>query len=565
MKRVLLWVLAAAMAGSSAFAQDDEQKPKGNFTGSFETNTIYYMYDKGLGTDPQEGRFGSNNYLKLDYTRGRLSVGVQFEGYFPILDGFDMGTYGQGKKFFLANKYVRWQDNNFTVHVGDIYEQFGSGLAFRSYEDRALGFNNSIEGVFASYNFNNYVQVKGLYGRPRLYDTYADSWVRGADLSLSLNDMLSAYDWMLSLEGSYVSRYQTRGGMSDTFLQTIGDNSTNVNLYSGRLNFEYGGFHLSGEYVSKSDDFNGNMNFDPETMNQYYIRKPGNAILVEAGYNGHGLALLGTFRRLEDMSTFLTYGAGNTPFQYGIGNTLNFIPSLTRQYTYMLANLHPYLVADPLTMVYGENGAVSPCGEIGGQFDAFYTMRSPNDRRKKWAFHLNFSTFYTLSGNGVKSQLLWQDLNFDVERQWNRKLKTAFLYTWQKNNSHLLAGTTPAQSHTFVYDMTYKIDTYNSFRLELQYLYAPSKEYREEFNEGDWVAALFEYNFAPNWSFYASDMYNIDQTKIHYYNFGFSYSKGRTRVQLSYGRTREGYICSGGVCRLTPAYTGFNLSLISAF
>lgn len=556
MKRVLLFVLAAAMATAPAFAQDDEKKdkPKGNLSGSFETNTIYYMTDKALGTTPQEGRFGSNNYLKLDYTKGRLSIGVQFEGYFPILDGFDWKSYGQGKKFFLANKYVRWQDNNFTVHVGDIYEQFGSGLAFRSYEDRALGFNNSIEGVFASYNFNDYVQIKGLYGRPRLYDFYASSWVRGADLSLSINDMVGSWDWILSLEGSYVSRYKTKGDLTDQFLQIAGTSGTNVNLYSGRLNFEYSGFHLSGEYVNKSKDFTGGIDFDPESMQQIYIMKPGNAILVEAGYTGKGLALLGTFRRIEDMTTTLTYGTTADPFNLGIGNSLNFIPSLTRQYTYLLANLHPYLVADQFTG-----------GEIGGQFDAFYTMRSQNDRRKKWTFHLNFSTFYTLGKNGTKSQLLWQDLNFDVERQWNRKLKTTFLYTWQQNNSHLLAGNNPVNTHTFVYDMTYKIDTYNSFRLELQYLYSPHKAYLPQFNEGDWVAALFEYNFAPNWSFYASDMYNIDETKIHYYNVGLSYSKGRTRVQLSYGRNREGYICSGGVCRLTPAYTGFNLSLTSSF
>ena len=190
MKKLLLSALTLALFAAPAFAQDDEEKdkPKGNLSGSFETNTIYYTTDKGLynaivnngaGMPPvtPEGHFGSNNYLKLDYTRGRLSVGIQLEGYLPALYGYDIATYGEGKKFMLANKYIRWQDDNFTVHVGDIYEQFGSGLIFRSYEDRALGFNNSLEGVFASYNFNNYVTLKGLYGRPRLYDCYADSWV----------------------------------------------------------------------------------------------------------------------------------------------------------------------------------------------------------------------------------------------------------------------------------------------------------------------------------------------------------------------------------------------------
>ena len=75
------------------------------------------------------------------------------------------------------------------MRVGDIFDQFGSGLIFRSFEDRQLGFNNSIEGVQGIYRFGDYVEVKGMYGRPRLYTDYADSWVRGADLHISLNDI----------------------------------------------------------------------------------------------------------------------------------------------------------------------------------------------------------------------------------------------------------------------------------------------------------------------------------------------------------------------------------------
>jgi hypothetical protein len=60
-------------------------------------------------------------------------------------------------------------------------------------------------------------------------------------------------------------------------------------------------------------------------------------------------------------------------------------------------------------------------------------------------------------------------------------------------------------------------------------------------------------------------MFNHGDTKIHYYNAGFSYTAGRTRVALSYGRNRAGMICSGGVCRYTPAYTGFNLLLSATF
>jgi hypothetical protein len=53
--------------------------------------------------------------------------------------------------------------------------------------------------------------------------------------------------------------------------------------------------------------------------------------------------------------------------------------------------------------------------------------------------------------------------------------------------------------------------------------------------------------------------------KVNYYSVGASYTHGRSRFQLSYGRNRAGMICSGGVCRYTPSYTGFNLLVSSSF
>lgn len=47
---------------------------EGQLSGSFESNSIYYQDDSGLGaagTAPDD-RFGSNNYMKLDYMNGRF-------------------------------------------------------------------------------------------------------------------------------------------------------------------------------------------------------------------------------------------------------------------------------------------------------------------------------------------------------------------------------------------------------------------------------------------------------------------------------------------------------------
>lgn len=499
---------------------------KGHLTGSLESNSIYYVKDNGLDANNSvspDDRFGSNNYLKLDYTLGKFSAGIQLEGYLPALQGYDLGLYGNNRKAILGIKYASWQDDNYSFRVGDIFEQFGSGLVFRSYEDRTLGINNSIEGVYAGYNFKNYLNIKGLYGRPRLYDTYADSWVRGADLSLSLADIAGFNNVLLNLEGSYVNRYEE--------LPEEGDNNLMVrdlNMYSARLNFDWKGLNASAEYVGKGKDASFK---STDLVN-------GHAFIAELGYNYKGFSVLGTYRELEYMNTTLTRNG------MGVGNVLNYLPALTRQYTYMLANLNPY-------QVQGD-------GEKGGQLDVYYSIRNKNDRSKYWNLHFNGSMFYSNKNITGEARLLWRDINADVERQWNRKLKTSLLVSVQEWSPSNGFDNRTYVSNIFVFDGLYKFDYKKSIRAELQYLY--SQDY-----EKDWIAALVEFSLAPRWSFSLSDMYNMGSSETHYYSGSVSYTKNNTRLQLSYGRNRAGYVCSGGVCRYTPAYTGANLTITSSF
>jgi len=520
MKRILMLLLGA---GCLTTAGAQIRLGDGQLSGSFETNTIFYVNDHGMGDAGKapDDHFGSNNYLKVDYNYGRFSAGLQVDAYLPALQGFELGQQPDYHKFYLSSKYIQWQDRNFSVLVGDIFDQFGNGLIFRSYEDRQLGMNNALEGFRGQYRFGRYVEVTGMYGRPRLYTDYADSWVRGADVKVSLADIFDFSALRLSIEGSYVNRYENIG---EDFAE-LGLTTPNLNMYSGRLNADYKGFTFRGEYVHKSKDL--------AAANAFEAVK-GYAALGEIGYSYKGFSFSGQVRALDNMGTLLTlYGSGT-------GNTLNYLPALTRQYTYSLANLNPY--------------QVNVLGELGGQVDLYYTLRNPQTRSKYWNFHANFSTFYTLhDANADGRQMLWRDVNFDVERQWNRQWKSTFLFSRQEWEHNGLIT-----SNIFVADVTWRINRKSSLRGELQYLL--SDDY-----EGDWIAAGLEYSLAPRWSFFVNEMTNLDVTETTYYSGGFSYSRNRTRVQISYGRNRAGYICSGGVCRYSPAYTGVNVQLTSSF
>lgn len=533
------FLATAGLLAGCTIAQGQIKLGEGQVSASLESNSVYYVEDKVLGESPED-RFGTNNYLKVDYSLGRFSAGLQLEGYMPALYGYELGQQDDVRKFFLAGKYVQWTDRNFEVRAGDIFDQFGNGLIYRSYEDRQLGLNNSLEGIRGIYRFSDYVTVKGLFGRPRLYTHYAGSWVRGADFSVSLSDIFRWNDVSLSLEGSYVNRYEALDKEEGRDFSLYGLDTPSLNMASGRVNFLWNTLSLRGEYAWKSKDIPGIS----------AMATTGSAILVEALYSYKTFSVSGTYRMLDNMGTYLSlYGNGTA-------NTLNYLPSLTRQYTYMLANLNPY--------------QVQTTGENAGQIDLFYSLRSRTDRHKYWNFHVNWSTACTLreeQNEAGRINMMWSDINLDIERQWNRSLKTIFLYTRQETSpSHGFQEET-FSSDIFVADVTWKFNRKMSLRGELQYLYCEndSRQWREGECEGDWIAALLEFSIAPRWSFFVSDMYNIGMTDIHYYNGGISYARSRTRIQLSYGRNRAGYICSGGVCRYSPAYTGVNLLLTTSF
>ena len=557
MKRILL-VLTALVAALTASAQIQFGEKGGYMTIGLESNNILYVNDAKLGTT-YPSKFGSNDYLKLDYVNGRFSVGVQGEAYLPALQGYnDLRNNGYDKpKVMLASKYIQWQDANYSVMVGDVYDQFGNGLIFRSFEDRQLGINNSIEGGRVTATFGNIVSVKALFGRPRLYSSangysrgwigsqYARSTVGGADLSVSLSDIIGSEELMMSIEGSYVNRRERLdrelNGMNygTDYFPYFELTSPDLNMYSARLNLDYKGFTLRGEYAGKGKDISSGAVLGKAAK--------GSAVLAELGYNVGGLSVSAQVRRLEMMGTSLSlYG------NLGVmGNTLNYLPALTRQHTYMLAALNPC--------------QMNAEGELAVQADIYYTLRSKQSRQRYWNFHANYSTAYTLKAYQTassKRELLWSDVNVDVERQWNKQWKTTLMFSRQEwNTSHgqgpALPSTTYA-SNIFVGDVMYKINKKFSLRMEAQYLL--SNDY-----EGDWVAGLVEFNVAPHWSVFFSDMYNLGTTKTNYYNGGLSFTHNRTRVQVSYGRNRAGYVCSGGVCRYQPAYTGVNLMLTTSF
>ena len=538
----------------------------GRVSASLESLNHFYVDDAGNNFYPTAGIdqnlkylegsiYASNNFLKVDYYKGRISAGLQLEGYFPTTVGSPIST----SKLTISNLYVNWTDDAYSVHAGTFYEQLGSGLLFRSWEDRALGLNNAIIGARATYRYKDYFNVRVFGGLPRMGKMSVPAYnsglnpnkffslgltktaVAAADASVSVSECLGWENVVFSLEGSILYKYENL----PLSLTQSGFKSHNIGG-SARINLDIDDFYFRGEYVDAG-------------VQDYLAAFPmkANAQLVELGYNSKGLGVSLSARRVWAMNQKIhmanSFGAIEINSEYDPSvNVLAYCPALCTQYTYMLANLIPYR---PRTD-----------GEVGGQVDAFYNFRRGTNLggKRGMKVHANFSTYFNLNDNGSfkGGQMRMWDFSIDVEKQWTKKFKTTLLYCAQEHNAYEMDWkgheVAVGQFHTVVADMLYKWTSKFSTRLELQYL--ATNGYQK-----DWMAAQLEVSFAPHWSVFVSDMYNHGGSKMHYYNAGASYSYRWIRVAAGYGRYRAGFICSGGVCRQIPAYTGANLTLTASF
>ena len=549
MKKLLYIVLLSFSVSVAA-----EEKDWGRVSASLESLNHVYVDDAANNFMPvsgldqnlnylKGGRYATNNYLKVDYYKGRISAGMQLEGYFPTTIGYPIAQ----NKLSLSNLYVGWTDDSYSVTAGTFYEQLGSGLLFRSWEDRALGLNNAVMGLRGSYS-SDFFSVRAFAGLPRLdklqvmtdngffgFGLADDVVIAAADASVSISDCFSWNDISLSLEGSVLYKHEELMAMP----MSKGCKEDNIG-WSGRLNAGFDGFYLKGEYVGAGVQY----------INPFTDAQRGDAQLLELGYNKRGLGVSLTGRRLFRINQQIYTGA----YDYdGSANIMSYTPAMCTQYTYMLTTLVPYSIPETTNALKS--------GEFGAQLDAFYNFRRGTKIgvKRGMKVHANFSTYYSLDAEGhVKNgEFLFRDFSIDVERQWSKQFKTTFLYSYQDYNHHE-NGIYVGESHTVVADLLYKWTSKFSTRLELQYLI--SDEYQK-----DWMAALLEISLAPHWSIYASDMYNHGSTGMHYYNAGLSYAYRWIRVAAGYGRYRAGYICSGGVCRQIPAYTGANITLTASF
>ncbi|MEI6124211.1 MAG: DUF6029 family protein [Bacteroidota bacterium] len=547
----LLLVIIVLCASADINAQGVEKfLQNSQVSGDFEFDGMYYNKDSLIGAPDVPQKVLMNAFANIHYTNGPFSAGFRFENYLYALQGYDPRYKGIG----IPYRYVSFEKDKFSITVGNSYDQFGSGLIYRAWQDFSLGYDNSLDGLNVKFRPYKGITIKGIWGLQRFYFARSPGVIRGADAEFSINDIfkkLNDINFRVTVGGSFVSKYQDAS-------DPVYNLPKNVGSYAARANITYKNFSINGEYAHKIND--------PSAFNNR-IYKPGNATLVQATYAKKGMGFYLAAIRTDNMSFKTDRDASGNDLN------INYIPAISKQTTYSLPAMYPYA-----TQLNGEFGFQAQTlfsfkkksklgGKYGTSFSITYSQYNAIDKQK-----IDDVTPLDSTGTlGYKSnffkigkQVNYQNFNLEFTKKFNHTFKMILSYFYINYNSKIIEGhdVPNIYSHTGVADLTFNINEKNSIRTELQYMYTTQ-------GDGAWAYALVEYTIAPKWFFSVSDMYNYgnanSEKQIHYFGIATAYAVGSTRISLNYGRQRAGIFCVGGVCRFVPAANGLTLTLTSSF
>lgn len=578
-------LFSIVLSSQLLFSQQETKKEKtlfgkirDNFYGSFESNGRWYISDKELGTTETENQVRANSYLNLNYNfLKNFTFGVQVESYEPT----HLKNYYEGyKKTKIANYFANYKSKKIDITLGHYYEQFGNGLILRAFEERALGLNNALRGAKITYNPFSFLNATVLYGKNRYGFETSKSDVFGFDTNINLSetfkiDNLSSFN----IGFSYVGRKQVINDDDVKSLRTIKDIVKRkkpkipddfpelVNAFSFRSDIDFGSFYTNFEYVTKSNEVAFKQRRPRYHIGKYY---KGNALLFTMGYAKKGIGISGTFRRLENMSFFAERAYDNIiKNQYGV-LSLNYLPSLTKQYSYSLANIYIHQAQTKLVVSRSKSGL--KLGEIGGLVDFFYTFKKRTALGGKYGTKLSSNLSYwalpeaefDTKNLSYKSDFLKfgkkmnRSFSINLNKKFSRKVKSEITYI----NTILYDSSSYIDFEVLATETTVKFKNRRSLKVKLQHLWTTQ-------DKRNWLASGLEFNLNRSFSFYADNMINYGnediKRRVNFYNFGANYTTGATRIALNYGRQRGGLFCAGGICRFVDDNTGLSLNINTSF
>lgn len=538
-KILLAWMIASI---AHVYSQDNL-----SIWGAFQTNANLFLRDSNIGAYniPQYDKqlFGSETWINLNMSYSGFNLGVRYDLFNNSNLLLPTGSYSDHG---LGRWYISKEVDRLELSAGYLYDQIGSGIIYRAYEERAQLLDNALLGFSVKYKLNDDWNIKTFAGKQKfLFSTY-NSFIKG----ININGFYKKSDsskWSIAPGFGFINK--TLGDdyvlelakISGSYLPADQFNPAyNSNAFSFYNTLSIYNFTWYVETAFKLED----IYYDPlairvlpkgESSIGKYVRGNGHVYYSSIGYAGHSLGLTLEAKRTDG---FDFRASPQATLNRGL---ISFIPPMAKINTYRLTGYYY-----PATQFLNE-GAF--------QIDAKYGIG------ENWNFSANFSNIRDKSFEKIFYKEIYADINFKEPDQYQITLgfqSQVFnqeLY-YGKGGEPLIKSYVPFAE--FLYDFSSK----QSLRIETQYM--SNKQ-----DIGSWIYFLAEYGISPHWLFELSDMYNTQPTHgkkaLNYPTAGVVYNRGNNRLALRYVKQIQGIVCSGGICRLEPAFSGIRASIISNF
>jgi hypothetical protein len=544
--RQYLILITTVLALQTATAQQDS-----HISGSLEALGSFYFRDtaKGAAGTPQYDHqlFGSNAWLNLQYNNSGFDIGVRYD-MFQNTNLFEpKGSYtGQG----LGRWYLKKKIDKIGITIGHIYDQIGSGIIFRAYEERALGIDNALVGLSATYDLSPDWKIKAFTGRQKNQFELYNPVLRGTNIegfaTLSDSNKISIAPGIGLIAKTYDDETITQ--ITDAVATYTRPDSIGVNYnsyaFTAYNTLTAGNFSWYIEGAYKTAD----ILFDPkaEKTNKTgtislgkLVQKSGIVLYSTMSYTATGFGITLEGKRTENFSS------RTTPFVTGTRGAINFLPPMSRQNTYRLTARY-----SPATQ------------ELGEQAIAAEIKYAPTE---KWHFGINVSKITDLN-----AKPLYQEIYADLLTKFKKGQLSLGVQIQDYNIDTYLnePGEPNVKTITPFLEYLHKFSDTKALRLEAQYL-STQQDY------GSWAFGLIEYSVSPHWIFTLSDMLNTTpikkdangnlQSAQNYPSASIAYTRGVSRLNLSFVQQPQGVVCSGGICRLEPAFSGLRLGINTSF
>ena len=553
--RVFFSLTMVLMLFMSGYAQDN-----GRFSGGFEGNTNFFIRDEKIGAAniPQYDHqlIGAESWLSLNYSNWGFDVGMRFDLFNNSNLRDPNGSYSdQG----IGRWYIKKSVGDLKISGGYLYDQIGSGIIFRAFEERPLLIDNALFGVRLDYQLSDNWSAKAFTGKQKfLFDRFPAT-IKGASLDgfLSFGDPEKGQKvWSISPGFGVVNRTLSDEQMADmvNIVKTYLDEDRFKPVYNVYMASVYNTlsagpitWYIEGAYKTEDQFYN------PFAIRQTlsggeslgkYVREDGFVGYTSLSYAARGFGATLEYKRTEN------FDVRAEPQQTQNRGLISYIPPMNRLNTYRLTARY-----SPATQFIGEEAF---------QIDLRY---SPN---RKWSFLANFSNITNLEGEQLYREV-YTEIMYKMKRKWQLKGGLQ-LQTYNQEIYETKPEVPLVETVTPYAEFLYKFTRRKSLRIEAQYMNTD-----EDF--GSWVFGLAEFAIAPHWLISMSGMYNLAPAErqntetgdietpdpILYPTFGIVYSNKATRFNLRYVKQVEGVVCSGGICRLEPAFSGVRFQVSTTF